>query len=72
MCVCVRRASCGRIFGKADEDGSVERFMLVQKVPQTLAKTGINMSILGKYVGRLVTLEEWQACVEHVIAIAVE
>ena len=43
------RSSCGHCLGKADEDGSVERFMWMEKVPQTLAKTGTK-SILGMRV----------------------
>ena len=42
------RSSCGRCLGKVEEDGSAERFLLMEKVPQTLAKTGSNMSSIGE------------------------
>jgi len=44
----INRSSCGRFLGKADEDGSGERFHLMEKVPQILAKTGSNMSSIGE------------------------
>ena len=43
------RFNCGHWFARSEEDGSVERFLVANKVPQTLAKSGA-MSALGKMI----------------------
>ena len=41
------RFNCGHWFARSEEDGSVERFLVGKKVPQTIAKSGA-MSALSK------------------------
>ena len=42
------RFNCGRWFARSDEDGSVERFLVAEKVPQTIVKS-CSMSALSMY-----------------------
>lgn len=44
----LHRFNCGRWFARSDDDGSVERFLVAEKVPLTLAKMG-TMSSLGMH-----------------------
>ncbi len=49
MCMClysVCRFNCGRWLARAEDDGSVERFLVSEKVPQTISKS-CTISALG-------------------------
>lgn len=41
------RFSCGRWFARSEDDGSVERLLVAERVPQTIAKSG-TMSALSE------------------------
>ncbi len=41
----VCRFNCGRWFARNDDDGSVERFLMAENVPMTLAKTGTTSAL---------------------------
>lgn len=43
----VCRFSCGRWFARSEDDGSVERLLVAERVPQTIAKSG-TMSALSE------------------------
>ena len=41
------RFNCGRWFARGGDDGSVERFLIAEKVPQTISKS-CSVSALGR------------------------
>ena len=41
------RFNCGCWFARSEDDGSIERFLVAEKIPQTIAKSG-TMSALGE------------------------
>ena len=43
----VCRFNCGRWFARSEDDGSVERLLVAERVPQTIAKSG-TMSALSE------------------------
>ena len=43
------RFNCGKWFARSEDDGSVERLLIAERVPQTMAKSG-TMSALSKYI----------------------
>lgn len=42
----VCRFNCGQWLSRSEDDGSIERFLLAEKVPQTI-KNSVNMAALG-------------------------
>ena len=42
----LRRFNCGQWLSRSEEDGSIERFLVAKKVPQTI-KNSVNMAALG-------------------------
>ncbi len=39
------RFNCGRMFAYSDDDGSISRFLLAEKVPLTFAKSGTTSAL---------------------------